>query len=128
MSKGQEERLCIGVFVRVLPLLAEYVRDFKKLFLDAIKWYDAKQVHDDKTIERIISDKEYSLLVELRERVENGNDIPDKPLTELLEVILGEYQVFLRDLRSKVWVRRKTVDEQLEEIAELSKELLTIKQ
>ena len=128
MSKGQEEVFCIGVFVNVLPVGEEYVRRFNKLFLDAIKWYGIEQTHDDKWIEQVISDKEYSLLADLKERVETGKEIPDRPLTRLLEQILTKYKGHLEELKGKLWVKKEGVDRRLQEIRQLAGELLDIKQ
>jgi len=104
-----------------LTLSKEQVEQYNKLFLAAVKWYGAEEVYKDKRNESIISDREYSLLVDLREKIEQRREIPSGSIISLLQVVMSEYQAHLLSLRGKPWVRQEAIDGQLDQMKELTR-------
>lgn len=104
-----------------LTLSKEQVGQYSKLFLAAVKWYGAEEVYKDKRNESIISDREHSLLVDLREKIEQRREIPSGSIIRLLQVVMSEYQAHLLSLRGKPWVRQEAIDGQLDQMKELTR-------
>lgn len=102
-------------------LSKEEVERFKQLFLDAIQWYEAHVVEEDKWGEPYLRNVRYSLVPTLKDRVTFGKEIPADEI-KLLGVVLQEYYGLLTSLQRQSWVRRETVKGQLDQLDELIKQ------
>jgi hypothetical protein len=120
-AKTQEAGLWLFSIVDILALSREQVEQYNKLFLSAVKWYGAEEVYKDKRNESIISDREYSLLIDLKGKIEQRKEIPSGSIINLLQVVMGEYQAHLLSLKEKPWVRKEAIDGQLAQMKELTR-------
>jgi hypothetical protein len=110
--------------VNPLGLSSEQVRQYKKLFSDAINWYIRDQVGKNKKIEHYIVDAEYSLLPKLKQIVDSGEELrSDEGLPTFLgEEVLTGYLAHLRTLKSQPWVKHETLKKQVVEMRNLSRD------
>jgi hypothetical protein len=72
-----------------------------------------------------VSDPDYSLLLDLKKRVESGGDVPNGKANDLLGTIVGEYHLHLRKLGKVSWIREDTVQRQVAQIDEITRDVLS---
>lgn len=83
-------------------------------------------MYKDKRNGQIMFDREYSLFFDLRENIQRKEEITSGPLIRFLQAVLREYQAFLLQMKEKPWIRRETVDSQLAQMQELTRNDLQI--
>ena len=104
-------------------LSSEEVERHKQLFLDALQWYEARVVEQNRLHASYIRDIRYSLIPSLKERTTFGKEMPSDEL-KLLGAILQEYQNHLTGLQREPWTRQTTVQSQLNELNDLARDNL----
>ena len=120
-AKAQEANLWLCCGVNDLAISEEQVQQYGGMFLSAIKWYEADQMYKDKRNGQIMFDREYSLFFDLRENIQRKEEITSGPLIRFMQAILSEHQAFLLQMKEKPWIRRETVDSQLAQMQELTR-------
>jgi hypothetical protein len=68
-----------------------------------------------------VSDPDYSLLLELKKRVESGGDVPNGKANDLLGIIVGDYHSHLLELGKASWIREDTIQGQLTQLDEITR-------
>lgn len=110
----------------------EHVIKYRKLFLDAIDWYSKNLVRDltenRKHLLPYVGNPDYSLIADLKKRIESGNEISDGKTNRLLGNIFGDYHTHLRKLKEEPWIREDVIDKQLGQFDEMtSQDIVKIK-
>ena len=128
-GKGQEVGSWLLTYVHPLTVGKDHVIQYRKLFLDAINWYSQTLVESlaqsNKQLVPYVSDPDYSLLLDLKKRVESGGDVPNGKANDLLGTIVGEYHLHLRKLGKVSWIREDTVQRQVAQIDEITRDVLS---
>jgi hypothetical protein len=68
-----------------------------------------------------VNDPDYSLLPDLRKRVESGSEVPNGKMNNLLGAILSGYHLYLQRLGEVGWIREDTVQRQLTQLDEITR-------
>lgn len=109
------------------PLIVgkDHVVQYRQLFLDAINWYSRTLVEDlterKKRLVPYVSDPDYSLLIDLKKRVESGSEISDGKVNDLLGLVVTKYHAHLVELEKEPWIREDTIKKQLDLLDEISR-------
>jgi len=103
----------------------DHVVQYRKLFLDAVNWYSQVLVErltqSAKHLVPYVADPDYSLLLDLRKRVELGDEVPNGRMNDLLGAIVGEYHLHLNELGGLSWIREDAIQKQLTQLDEMTK-------
>ena len=104
----------------------EDVVQYRKLFLDAVNWYSQTLVErlaqpNTKHLVPYVNDPDYSLLLDLKKRVELGDEVPNGRMNDLLGTIVGEYHLHLNELGGLSWIREDAIQKQLTQLDEMTK-------
>lgn len=107
-----------------LGLSEEQVTQYSRLFLDAITLYvkTLKQREENKPYLRYLGRSEYSLILELWNRVKCQEGMPSGKMVRLLEMVLNEYRAHLLKVKEQPWIKEDAVQKQLAQLAEISKD------
>jgi len=125
MSKGQEVAPRLLIYVHPLIVGKDHVVQYRKLFLDAVNWYSRILVEDltesKKRFVSYVSDPDYSLLLDLKKKIEAGNEIPDEKMNDLLGLVVTKYHAHLVELGKEPWIREDAVKKQLDQLDQITR-------
>jgi len=129
-GKGKEIGSWLPIYVHPLTVGKDHVIQYRKLFLDAVNWYSQALVErltqpNTKHLVPYVNDPDYSLLLDLKKRVESGDEVPNGKMNNLLGTIVGEYHLHLRKLGAVSWIREDTVQRQMAQIDEITRDVLS---
>jgi len=126
LGKGKEVGSGFPIYVHPLTVGKDHVVQYRKLFLDAVNWYSQALVErlaqpNTKHLAPYVNDPDYSLLLDLKKRVESGDEVPSGKMNDLLGAIVGEYHLHLNKLVEVSWIREDTIQKQLTQLDEITR-------